>query len=574
MGVVWLAKDELIDRQVALKELRAPSELTAAEREVFTMRVLSEARNAARVHHPNAVALYDVIPANAEDEGAYLVMELVRAPSLAEVIAREGRMPEQRVVAIARQLLDVLDAAHALGVVHRDIKPANILLAPGDVVKLTDFGIARMVTDARLTRTNVVVGTPAYLAPELLQGGEIEPSADLWSVGATLFIAVDGRAPFERQNSSATLNAILFEPVPVPNCGQPLRNTIAALLVRDPARRASSSLVRGILDGSAGPPPQQQQAVPNLTIPDPAFKQQTIPVHPAHPVGPPNWPQPPFYPVPPPGPPRTSTPNVLASVIAVVAVVGLLALAAVLANRSGNNSNSTDAGSSSSSTSAPTSSYPPASPNTVTSATSTPDTPSSDAVSSTTAAAFDPTSMDSNSTDQTPLTTGALLPNSFVDSKGVDYSLISGGEESCIEADMSSNVQRVLSDNGCTVSMTGQYLESGANVTSTSDILVSVLIFPLDSAASARQVYDSIQAESSWDFGIFCTRSGDGAEPCKGDYRAARRYQYMATQHRYLIEATALYTDLTSDSAVLPWIQAAAYRADEVCGPAYYIRTQ
>lgn len=571
-GVVWLAEDELIHRQVALKELRAPSDFTAPEREVFTMRVLSEARNAARVDHPNAVALYDVIPASAEDEAAYLVMEMIRALSLADLIARDGKLPEQRVVAIARQLLDVLDAAHALGIVHRDVKPANILLAPGDTVKLTDFGIAHTVTDARLTKTNVVLGTPAYLAPELLQGGHIEPPADLWSVGATLYLAAEGAAPFDRQTVPATLNAILFEPIPAPSCGRPLRDAIAALLVRDPAQRARSVLVRGVLDGAVSPPPWQGALGP--TVPDPVWQQQ---VTPGYPVPPPNWPQPPFPPGPHTSKPHTSATTVLASVVAVIAVAGLIALAIVLANKGSTGSN-TGLSSSLSPTPTPTPSYSPASSDTPTPDAPSPDTPSLDKPSSDapspSVTAFDPGTLDNSSTDPMPFTTQALLPNSFTDGKGIEYTLVSGDEKSCIEPDMTSNVQQVLGDNDCTVSMTGQYLESGSNVTSTNDVLVSVQIFPFNSATTAVQVYKTIVADSSWDFGIFCTRSGDGLNPCTGNYHQAKYYEYIETQHRYLIEATAMYTDLASSSAVLPWIRAAAYRADEVCGPAYYIESQ
>lgn len=247
MGVVWLAADDLIGRQVALKELRSPAGLSAEERDVFARRALAEARNAARIHHPNAVVLHDAISANEQDDAAYLVMEYVPAPSLDKVIRAEGRLSEGRVTAIALQLLDVLDAAHALGVVHRDVKPANILLAEGDVVKLTDFGIAHRVTDPRITRTGLVVGTPAYLAPELVRDGPISAAADLWSLGAVLFHAATGTSPFERADVAGTLSAILVEQIPAPSCHQPLAGAIAALLVREPQQRATSDQVRSIL---------------------------------------------------------------------------------------------------------------------------------------------------------------------------------------------------------------------------------------------------------------------------------------------------------------------------------------
>ena len=247
MGVVWLAEDEVVARQVALKELRAGAGLAQDAREEFTKRALAEARNAARVHHPNAVALYDVIPASPDDDAVYLVMELVDALTLEALITRDKRLSDERVARIGLQLLDVLDAAHALGVVHRDVKPLNIMVDEGDVVKLTDFGIAHHATDTRLTRAGVV-GTQAYLAPELFDADPISPAADLWSLGASLYHAVSGAGPFERDSTSAMLRAILIDEPPAPHCGAPLRAAIAGMLTRDPAERATSAQARHLLE--------------------------------------------------------------------------------------------------------------------------------------------------------------------------------------------------------------------------------------------------------------------------------------------------------------------------------------
>jgi serine/threonine protein kinase len=261
MGVVWQADDTLIGRQVAVKELRSPAGLPAAERDTFTARALAEARNAARVHHANAVALYDVLPASAADEAVYLIMELVPAPTLADVVTRDGPLAARRVAGIGLQLLDVLDAAHALGVVHRDVKPANILLAgdqagdqAGDRAKLADFGIARGGDDPRLTRSGVIVGTQAYLAPELFESAPVTPAADLWSLGATLHCAAEGKGPFDRQNTGATLRAILVDDIPAPACAPPLATAITALLTRDPGQRATSDQVRPLLQAAAASP--------------------------------------------------------------------------------------------------------------------------------------------------------------------------------------------------------------------------------------------------------------------------------------------------------------------------------
>jgi serine/threonine protein kinase/sugar lactone lactonase YvrE len=266
MGVVWLAEDQLVGRQVAVKELRPPQGLADSDREVYGRRALQEARSAARVHHPGAVGLYDVLPATGADDAVYLIMELVEGPTLAEIIERGGPLPGPQIAAVGLQLLSVLDAAHALGVVHRDIKPGNIIIAAGQA-KLTDFGIAHSVGDPRLTRTGVM-GTQAYLAPELFESAPISPAADLWSLGATLYHAAEGRGPFERATTGATLRAILIEDLPAPTCPPPLAAAITGLLQRDPARRATTSQARACLQqATALAVPQSPQPSP---VPQPA----------------------------------------------------------------------------------------------------------------------------------------------------------------------------------------------------------------------------------------------------------------------------------------------------------------
>jgi len=151
MGTVWLGEDQLAARQVAVKELRPPAGTSEEEQEVFRRRALSEARSAARLAHPNAVTLHDIIPASPADDAVYLIMEYVAGASLGQLVDQQGPLSEPRTVEIALQLLSVLDAAHALGIVHRDIKPANIMITPAGQVKLTDFGIAHMAGGTRLT---------------------------------------------------------------------------------------------------------------------------------------------------------------------------------------------------------------------------------------------------------------------------------------------------------------------------------------------------------------------------------------------------------------------------------------
>ena len=246
MGAVWLGEDELAGRLVAVKELRAPDGVTDAEREVFRKRALQEARSAARLAHPNAVILHDVIPATSADDAVYLIMEYIDGASLAQVIERDGPLSEPRAAGIALQLLSILEAAHVLGIVHRDIKPANIMITADGRVKLTDFGIAHVVGGTRLTGSGVI-GTPAYLAPEQLQGLAVTPAVDLWALGVTLYNTVAGRNPFDRETTAATFHAILMAELPGPACAPPLATVIAGLLVRDPAQRITIAQARRLL---------------------------------------------------------------------------------------------------------------------------------------------------------------------------------------------------------------------------------------------------------------------------------------------------------------------------------------
>ncbi len=336
MGVVWLAEDELVGRQVAVKELRPPAMLADEERNKYVRRALQEARSAARIHHSGAVTLYDVLPATNGDDAVYLIMEYVEGPTLAEVIEQRGRLPDAEVARLGLQLVAVVEAAHALGIVHRDIKPGNILIAAGPQVKLTDFGIAHTLGDPRLTHSGIM-GTQAYLAPELFEAAPINPAADVWSVGATLFAAADGRAPFERDTTGATLRAILFDALPVPQCAPALASAISGMLQRDPARRitlaqARDSLLRAASQPASAPAPSVERPTdsrpttrlspgwkkPPQPAPGPAGAPYpgapTAPVTPVSPVSPVRYPvQPPAMPgsMPrpgapgPPGPPLT-----------------------------------------------------------------------------------------------------------------------------------------------------------------------------------------------------------------------------------------------------------------------------
>jgi WD40 repeat protein len=269
MGTVWLAEDGLLRRWVAVKELRPPQELAGANLQSQQVRALREARSAAGIKHPNAVTLYEVLPATPEDMAVYLIMELVEGHTLDEMIAREGPLPAARVAGYGLQLLDVLEAAHALGIVHRDVKPGNIMLDHNGQVKLTDFGIAHIVGEPRLTSVGVIMGTQAYMAPELFDSAPITPAADLWSLGATLYHAAEGYNLFDRESTGTTLRAILLDDLPVPRCEPTLATAITGLLRRDPRGRAAIGQTRSRLRQVVGQQPLSRQPTEPVREPRP-----------------------------------------------------------------------------------------------------------------------------------------------------------------------------------------------------------------------------------------------------------------------------------------------------------------
>jgi eukaryotic-like serine/threonine-protein kinase len=238
MGTVWRAHDELLDRDVAVKEVLLPPQLSVAEREQRHARTIREARSAARLTHPGAVTVHDVVE---YEDRPWIVMELVNAPSLQQVIDAGGPLAPERVARLGRQVLDALRAAHAAGIVHRDIKPSNVLVTADDRAVVTDFGIAALEGDASLTGTGVLIGSPAYIAPERARGDASGPASDLWSLGATLYAAVEGRSPFERSGPVSTLAAIMAEEPPEPRNAGVLTPILSGLLRRDPVDRMTAT---------------------------------------------------------------------------------------------------------------------------------------------------------------------------------------------------------------------------------------------------------------------------------------------------------------------------------------------
>jgi tRNA A-37 threonylcarbamoyl transferase component Bud32 len=244
MGAVWAAHDELLGRDVAIKEIWVHGPADAPVDDKLARRALREAQAAARLRHPGIVTIHDVVT---EDGRPWIVMEFVPGRSLAEEIAEHGLLTEQRTGEIGLKVLDALQAAHREGIAHRDVKPANILL-DGDRVVLTDFGIAAIDDATALTATGHLIGSPAYLAPERINGKPATAASDLWSLGVTLYATVTGRSPFQRDDTQATVAAILgSKPIPPPYAGR-LWPVIKGLLDKDPEGRLTAVESRPLLE--------------------------------------------------------------------------------------------------------------------------------------------------------------------------------------------------------------------------------------------------------------------------------------------------------------------------------------
>ncbi|PAZ11826.1 serine/threonine protein kinase [Streptomyces sp. SA15] len=250
MGTVWRARDELMEREVAVKQPRLPGDPEDEKHRRAAHRLYREARAAARVDHPAAVCIHDVV-VEEEDGLPWIVMELIRGESLHEAL-RRGPLPPAEVARIGLAVLGALRAAHTVGIVHRDIKPANVLLGPHRRVVLTDFGIAHIQGEESLTATGEFVGSLEFVAPERMAGTGAGPASDLWSLGVLLYAAVEGGSPFRRTTPEATLAAIVTADPPEPTRAGPLGPLITGLLAKEPERRPDAEEVARALEGVAG----------------------------------------------------------------------------------------------------------------------------------------------------------------------------------------------------------------------------------------------------------------------------------------------------------------------------------
>jgi eukaryotic-like serine/threonine-protein kinase len=341
MGVVWQAQDERLDRTVAIKRLLVRYAVSEAQSEETRRRAMREARIAARLQHRNAIAMFDVV----EDDGdPCLIMEFLPSRSLSAVLAERGTLPPGEVAEIGSQVAAALAAAHAVGIVHRDIKPGNILLADNGMVKITDFGISKALDDGTVTTQTGIAGTPAYLAPEIARGEDPSRASDVFSLGSTLYHAVEGRPPFgANSNPLALLHAVASGNADPPRNAGPLADTISNLMRPDPATRPSMREAANSLAKPTSAPTQ-----PTKPVKPPARNNKPAPADPPRPVAvlaqpapPPANPHPTAIvntangmtngtsALPAPPPPRTTDPGRRNMMI--VAVAALLVVASVVA---------------------------------------------------------------------------------------------------------------------------------------------------------------------------------------------------------------------------------------------------
>jgi serine/threonine protein kinase len=306
MGTVWDAYDGILRRRVAIKELNFPAGIPAAEAEVLADRTLREARAIAALSHPHVVTLFDILTLAG---GPVIVMELMLARSLADILNAHGPLSVLDAATIGRAVASGLVAAHGAGITHRDVKPANVLIADDGRIKLTDFGIARAAGEQTLTATGMLLGSPAYIAPEVASGRPATPSADAWGLGALLFAMVEGHPPFDRGKPLATLAAVVSDPVPAhPHAGA-IGPVIDGLLTKDPGARMPMARAEAALaevsggaiylppvdgsDAAAGsdsrPDPNSEPRAGSIPDPPPARAERPVGLSPAGSLPPPPW---------------------------------------------------------------------------------------------------------------------------------------------------------------------------------------------------------------------------------------------------------------------------------------------
>jgi hypothetical protein len=542
-------------------------------------------------------------------------------------------------------VLDALTASHAAGILHRDVKPANVLLTTDGRVLLTDFGIAVQESDLTMTASGVLVGSPEFVAPERARGELSDGASDLFSLGATLYYAAEGRSPFTRDTAVAVLTAILFEETAPVTRAPALAPVISGLLTKDPAARWGAARARPELERLSGSTPGggiRVDAIPGAVgssgngsgsgqapnpfvpatmlagtnggsstpgtggTPYPGMVSTAPPTMAANAVGPmggsgfhggsqtPYPPQqtpfgpgsggagglgpggfgpggPGFQTTPMPTPKNNTGRNVGLGIGALVVVGGIVA-AIALSGGGGSSDNNQSAlvpgGNTSHSASAPKSSAADSGPSSAANGPITSDTSSSasESATSSTGASANPGTWDAASTDQTPFTWDALLPVSFTDSKGVVYTATNRWTDKCVNSYESQRLKDMLTQYKCDNQAIGTYTDSEGRV------MVDIAVLPLPDAQTAQTAFKDMQGKKAFtveDWGIWCPKSGAGADICTSGKSTgnAQQYGYIQPDHRYLIHAVSLYTNLTTDNAAQAWLNPAATSAAKQAGP-------
>ncbi|MFL6111255.1 MAG: serine/threonine-protein kinase [Catenulispora sp.] len=618
MGRVWRAHDQSLDCDVAVKEVWLPPMLSDAERVDRLARAQREARNAARLRgQPHIVSVHDMV---SHDGLPWIVMDLIPARNLAQVVEEHGPLPQEQVAKVGLGVLAALSASHAAGILHRDVKPPNVLLTTDGRVLLTDFGIAVQESDLTMTASGVLVGSPEFVAPERARGDASKGASDLFSLGATLYYACEGRSPFARDTAVGVLTAILFEE-PAPVTRHPaLGPVISGLLTKDPAARWDAARARVELERLAGGTPgsgTRLAGVPEaatLVVPPGAASGSgsgsvsgsgvgsgsgsgagvnpflasppatpTPTPYPPTPYPPhvaptaPYGPGPSFYPTPAP-PPKNNTGRTIGIGVGAAILVGGVVAAIALSGGGKKDKDvvtPVDHSVSGAHSSSAIRSQPSDSSNSSNSSASSPaaSSSSSDASSSPSSStpasppsAVDPATWDRAASDKTVFAADALLPVSFTDSKGVVYTATNQWTDKCVNSYESAQLKALLTQYKCDKQAIGTYLDKDGR------ILVDVAVMPLPDAESAQKAFTDMQAKNTFtieDWGVWCPRTGPGSEICSAgkDTSNAQQYGYIQPNHRYLVHAVSLYVNLASDATAQDWLKPAATSGAKQGGP-------
>jgi hypothetical protein len=503
-----------------------------------------------------------VIDADADATVPWLASVFVYGPSLYQAVQHGGVLAEEPALRLAAGLATALTEIHRVGLVHRDLKPANVLLAE-DGPRVIDFGIAKATGDdsGALTHTGVLVGSPPFMSPEHADGRELTPASDMFSLGSVLVMACTGKSPFAAGSAAQSLYNVVHSEPDLSALPAGVRRIAAACLAKDPAERPSPArLVEmlGEITPSQRPWPawvhtmiaDQRAEVAHLLDPS---SDHTVDLAAGAPtmaatreyLGPPADPSA-GTPVPPP----VARPGIAkrgawaAAIVLTVALVAAVIL--VVESNDGGHDNAGDRNGA---------------------GTTSPETTTTSVAPTT----IDPRSWNTDDSDATPLTAEALLPESFINDKGIEFALVASSVQDCADANALPEVSAMLTARGCTRIVTGSYLEQpGPAATPDNPVLVSVTVMPVQDSGAAAEIYGHLTADGNgtqwWSLATWCPESGVGHQPCAGSNNALRN-RHMRAFWRYVIDAVAVRTDLSNDDTITPWLQSASAAAVNSSGP-------